>query len=63
MEYEKKYSEFQEALNHLEQHMFPIVLIFGLSLQKQYNDLKINYTEEHEKLFIKNIDFVLSKIK
>jgi disulfide oxidoreductase YuzD len=62
MDYEKKYKEFQEAKERVEQHMFPIILMFDDIIDGQYNDLKNNYTEEHEKLFIKNVDFVLKKI-
>lgn len=62
MDYEKKYKEFQEAKDRAEQHMFPFLLMMDMMIEHQYNDLKSNYTKEHEELFIKNINFILSKI-
>lgn len=62
MYYEKKYKEYQEAKEKAEQYMFPFILVFDGIIDNQYNDLKSNYTKEHEELFIKNVDFVLSKI-
>ena len=62
MDYEKKYKEFQEAKDRAEQHMFPFLLKIDTMLEHQYNDLKSNYTKEHEELFIKNVNFILSKI-
>jgi len=63
MNYENKYNEFQEAKDKAEQHTFPFILMFDGIIDKYYNDLKLNYTKEHEELFIKNVNFVLSKIK
>lgn len=60
--YEKRYKEYQEAKERAEQHMFPVILMFDGMIDNQYNDLKNNYTKEHEELFIKNVDFVLKKI-
>lgn len=62
MDYEKKYKEFQEAKDRAEQHMFPFLLMMDMMIEHQYNDLKSNYTKEHEELFIKNVNFILSKI-
>ena len=62
MDYEKKYKEYQEAKERAEQYMFSFILIFDGVIDNQYNDLKANYTKEHEELFIKNVNFVLSKI-
>ena len=62
MDYEEKYKEFQEAKDRAEQHMFPFLLMMDMMIEHQYNDLKSNYTKEHEELFIKNINFILSKI-
>ena len=62
MDYEKKYKEFQEVKDRAEQHMFPFLLMMDMMIEHQYNDLKSNYTKEHEELFIKNINFILSKI-
>jgi len=62
MDYEKKYKEYQESKERAEQHMFPFILTFDGMIDNQYNDLKNNYTKEHEELFIKNVDFVLKKI-
>lgn len=31
-------------------------------IQYEYNDLKKNFDEEHKKLFIKNVKFMLTKI-
>jgi len=62
MNYEEKYKEFQEAKDRAEQHTFPFILMVDGRINKQYNDLKANYTKEHEELFIKNVDFVLKKI-
>lgn len=60
--YEKKYKEYQEAKERAEQHRFPLILMVDGMIDNQYNDLKTNYTKEHEELFIKNVDFVLKKI-
>ena len=62
MDYEEKYKEFQEAKDRAEQHMFPFLLMMDMMIEHQYNDLKSNYTKEHEELFIKNVNFILSKI-
>ena len=62
MDYEQKYKELQDAKDRAEQHMFPFILMIDSIIDKQYNDLKINYTKEHEELFIKNVDFILNKI-
>ena len=62
MNYEEKYKKFQDAKDRAEQYTFPFILIIDGIINKQYNDLKANYTKEHEKLFIKNVDFVLKKI-
>lgn len=62
MDYEKKYKEYQEAKEKAEQYTFPFILMFDGMIDNQYNSLKTNYTKEHEELFIKNVDFVLSKI-
>ena len=62
MDYEEKYKELQEAKDRAEQHMFPFLLMMDMMIEHQYNDLKSNYTKEHEELFIKNVNFILSKI-
>lgn len=62
MDYEEKYKKFQEAKDRAEQHMFPFLLMIDTMVEHQYNDLKSNYTKEHEELFIKNVNFILSKI-
>jgi hypothetical protein len=62
MYYEKKYKEYQETKERVEQYMFPFILMFDGMIDNQYNDLKANYTKEHEELFVKNVNFVLSKI-
>lgn len=62
MDYEEKYKEFQEAKDRAEQHIFPFLLMIDTMVEHQYNDLKSNYTKEHEELFIKNVNFILSKI-
>lgn len=62
MNYEEKYKEFQTAKESAEQHSFPIIAIFDDIVESQYNDLKNNYTKEHEELFIKNINFLLKNI-
>jgi hypothetical protein len=36
--------------------------MFDGIVEKQYNDLKSNYTKEHEELFCKNIDFLLKNM-
>lgn len=61
-EFEIKYREFQAAKDKAEQHMFPFILPFDLMLEKEYEDLKFNYTKEHEELFIKNVNFVLDNL-
>ena len=60
--YEEKYKELQEAKNRAEQHMFPFLLMVDTIIEHQYNDLKNNYNRENEKLFIKNVNFILDKI-
>jgi len=60
--YEKKYMEYQEAKERAEQHTFPLILMLDGMINYQYNDLKTNYTKEHEELFIKNVDFILRTI-
>ena len=62
MDYERKYKEFQDAKERAEQHTFPFICMVDGMINNQYNDLKNNYTKEHEELFIKNVNFVLKKI-
>ena len=62
MDYEKKYKEFQDAKERAEQYTFPFIYMVDGMINNQYNDLKNNYTKEHEELFIKNVNFVLKKI-
>lgn len=62
MDYEKKYKEFQDAKERAEQYTFPFICMVDGMINNQYNDLKNNYTKEHEELFIKNVNFVLKKI-
>lgn len=49
-------------MQRTEQHMFPFLLIADTMIERQYCDLKNNYTKEHEELFIKNVNFILNKI-
>lgn len=42
--------------------MFPFIAMFDGIIQYEYNDLKKNFDEEHKKLFIKNVKFILTKI-
>ena len=60
--YEQKYKEFQTAKERAEQHSFPLIAMFDGIVEKQYNDLKSNYTKDHEELFCKNIDLLLKNI-
>lgn len=62
MNYEEKYKEFQTAKERAEQHSFPLIAMFDGIVEKQYNDLKSNYTKEHEEIFYKNIDFLLKNM-
>lgn len=60
--YEEKYKEFQTAKERAEQHSLPLIAMFDNIVKKQYNDLKNNYTKEHEELFCKNIAFLLKNM-
>ena len=62
MNYEEKYKEFQTAKERAEQHSFILIAMFDGIVEKQYNDLKSNYTKEHEEIFCKNIDFLLKNM-
>jgi hypothetical protein len=62
MNYKEKYKEFQTAKERAEQHSFLLIAMFDGIVEKQYNDLKSNYTKEHEELFCKNIDFLLKNM-
>lgn len=61
-EVEKLYKEYEQAKDRAEQYMFPIILMFDKTIKYQYNDLKENFSEEHKRLFVKNVKFILSKI-
>lgn len=61
-EVEKLYREYEQAKDRAEQYMFPFIALFDNTIQDQYNDLIRNFNEEHKKLFVKNVKFMLSKI-
>ena len=61
-EVEKIYKEYEHAKDRAEQYIFPFIALFDNTIQKEYKDLKKCFTEEHKRLFIKNVKFMLSKI-
>lgn len=61
-EVEKLYIEYEQAKERAEQCMFVLIALFDKTIQDQYNDLIRNFNEEHKKLFVKNVKFMLSKI-
>lgn len=61
-EVEKLYREYEQAKDRAEQYMFPFIALFDKTIQNEYDDLKKCFTEEHKRLFIKNVNFMLSKI-
>ena len=61
-EVKRLYKEYEQAKEGAEQYMFPFIAMFDGIIQFEYNDLKKNFDEEHKKLFIKNVKFMLTKI-
>lgn len=61
-EIENLYKEYEQAKERAEQYMFVLIALFDKTIQDEYNDLKRNFNEEHKKLFVKNVKFMLSKI-
>jgi uncharacterized membrane-anchored protein YhcB (DUF1043 family) len=61
-EIERLWKVFDEYKERAEQHEFAMIAMFDIPLTSQYNDLKENWTDEHAKLFIKNMKFTFKML-
>lgn len=59
--FENLTNQFNGLFGKIASGMCRLTMFDGI-VEKQYNDLKSNYTKEHEELFCKNIDFLLKNM-
>ena len=59
---ESYWQKYCQAKERAEQAAFPIILMFDHIICDEYEDLKKNFSEDNKELFIKNINFMLTKI-
>ena len=61
-EVEELWQSYSKAKDRAEQNAFPIIALFDHIICSEYEDLKDHYCENNKALFVKNVNFMLSKI-
>lgn len=53
---DKAWARFNKLKEEAEQYMFVDIFLFDSKLTPYYNDLKVNWNEDHAKIFIEAMD-------
>ena len=54
-----KYNQFKETA---EQHIFPMLYVLDAKLVPAYNDLQVNWSDDHTDIFIRCMRMVFDKL-
>lgn len=54
--------KWEQTKERAEQHDFPFILFWDMRIAPLYEDLKVNWTEEHARKLINGVNLIVQKL-